>query len=454
MTRDSWSGRAGFILATIGSAVGIGSIWKFPYELGANGGSGFLLFYVLGLVAVVVPLMFAEFAIGQRGRADAAASLEAVAREAGASPRWRWAGAFGVLAGFLILSYYAVIGGWTLAYAARTAVQGLPAATAGAAQARFDAFLAEPWAMLGWHALFMAATAWVVARGVAGGIEAASKVLMPVLFALMAVLVTYAAVAGDLRATVAFLFEPRLDRIGPRTALEALGLGFFSIGVGLGLMITFAAYSTSRVGLVQVALVSVLADTAISLMAGFMVFPIVFAHGLDPASGPGLVFVTMPIAFARLPLGTAAAAGFFLLLGVAALASAISMLELVVALLVRVLGWPRPRTTLAAALACFALGVPTVLSFNLWADWHPLAFVPTFAKATFFDLIDELTSNAMLPLGGLAIAVFAGHVMTRQLLGDALGVRARGAKWLAFALRWLAPALIVLTALAPLLGVR
>ena len=202
------------------------------------------------------------------------------------------------------------------------------------------------------------------------------------------------------------------------------------------------------------ALGSVLADTAISLRVGFRVFPIVFAHGLDPASGPGLVFVTMPIAFARLPLGTAAASGFFLLLGVAALASAISMLELVVALLVRALRWPRPRATVLAALACFAAGVPTVLSFNVWADWHPLAFVPQFAKATCFDLIDELTSNAMLPLGGLAIAVFAGHVMSKQLLGDALGIRARGTAWLAFALRWLAPALIVLTALAPLLGAR
>src|SRR5690606_17772310 len=301
---EKWSGRIGFILATIGSAVGIGSIWKFPYEVGANGGSAFVLFYVLGLVLVVVPLMFAEFAIGRRGRADPAGSIAAVARAGGASGRWAAAGALGVLTGYLILSFYSVIGGWTLGYAVETALYGLPGADPQAVEARFDAFLASPWQMLGWHALFMATAAVVVVRGVEKGIEAAVKVLMPLLVALMLLLAAWSIVEGDLAATLRFLLQPDLQHLTARTALEALGLGFFSIGVGLGMMITYAAYSGAEVGLRQVAVVSVIADTLISLLAGLAVFPIVFAHGLDPASGPGLVFVTLPLAFAKMPFGT------------------------------------------------------------------------------------------------------------------------------------------------------
>ena len=247
----------------------------------------------------------------------------------------------GILTGFLILSFYAVIGGWTIAYAIETAVGGLPPRRPQAVQARYDALLASPLRMLAYHALFMAATAVIVARGIAGGIEAPCKVLMPLLTALMLLLAVYAIVEGDVAAHAALLFhlDPQRDR--PRVALDALGLGFFSIGVGLGLMITYAAYSGAEINLKEMAVASVVADTAISLLAGLAVFPIVFAYGLDPASGPGLVFVTLPLAFAQMPFGTLAAVAFFVLLFVAALASAISMLELVVALLMRRFGLRR-----------------------------------------------------------------------------------------------------------------
>ena len=448
---DTWSGRAGFILATVGSAVGIGSIWKFPYEVGANGGSTFVVFYVAGLVLIVVPLMLAEFAIGRRGRADPSGSIAAVASAERASRHWAMAGTLGVLTGFLILSFYSVIGGWTIGYAVETARHGLPGADAQAVRARFEIFLASPWEMLAWHGVFLSAAAAVVAQGVARGIEKASMVLMPLLVALMLALAAYSIVEGDLAATLRFLLEPDLSQLSARTALDALGLGFFSIGVGLGLMITYAAYSGAAIDLKQVAVVSVAADTLISLLAGLAVFPIVFAHGLDPASGPGLVFVTLPIAFARMPFGTLAAVAFFVLLFVAALASAISLLELMVALLMRRLGWRRPVATWAAAASTFVAGIATVLSFNVWANWHPLDGLGIASPATVFDLIDQLTSNLLLPLGGLAIASFAGWAVPARMLAEELRLGTRAARALRFALRYVAPIGIVAATLSSVL---
>jgi NSS family neurotransmitter:Na+ symporter len=449
---EKWSGRIGFILATIGSAVGIGSIWKFPYEVGANGGGTFVLLYVVGLMLVVAPLLMAELVLGRRGRADASGSIAAVAKAAGASRRWALAGALGVLTGFLILSFYSVIGGWTLGYAFETAVHGLPAAGAQAVQARYDAFLASPWRLLGWHAVFMAITAMVVARGVARGIEAAAMILMPLLVVLMGVLAAWSIAQGGLLETLRFLFEPDPQHLTPRTVLEALGLGFFSIGVGLGLMITYAAYSGAEISLKQVAITSVIADTLISLLAGLAVFPIVFAYGLDPASGPGLVFVTLPLAFARMPFGTLTACAFFVLVFVAALASAISLLELTVSWLMRRLRLRRVVAAWAAAGACFTAGIATVLSFNVWADWHPLAGLGVAPGATAFDLIDQLTSNLMLPLGGLAIALFAGWTVPRQMLAEELRLGPTGAAVLGAMLRYVVPAGIALVTLAPLLA--
>jgi neurotransmitter:Na+ symporter, NSS family len=423
---ETWSGRTGFILAAIGSAVGLGSIWKFPYEVGENGGAAFVLFYVAGLALVVVPLMLAEFAIGRRGRGDAATSIAVVAAAHGAARGWRWAGVLGVVAGALILSYYSVIGGWTIAYALDPARS-------------YDALLASPARMAAYHALFLAMAAAVVALGVGKGIEAASKVLMPLLLLLMVALGLYSMVYGDLGATLRFLFRVDAGGFTARAALEALGLGFFSIGVGFGVMITYAAYAGANLDLRQVALWSVAVDTAISLLAGFAVFPLVFANGLDPAGGPGLVFVTLPIAFSRMPFGGVAAVAFFTLLCVAALASAISMLELAVALLLRSSGWRRATAAAAAAGACFVVGLATVFSFNLWSHWQP----------TPFDLLDHLTSNVLLPVGGLALALFAGWALPKAVLQEELRSTRRGAALLRWLLRWLTPALIALAALAP-----
>ena len=450
-TSDNWASRSGFILATIGSAVGIGSIWKFPYEVGTNGGGAFVLVYALGLVFVVVPLMFAEFAVGRRGGADCASSIAKVASAERASARWQLVGWLGAATSFLILSFYSVIGGWTLAYATDTLLNGLPPPDPNSVRAQYDALLASPSRMLVFHALFMVPVALVVMRGVQHGIETAAKILTPLLALLMIGLALYSMIEGDARRALRFLFFPDFSQLTARGVLDALGLGFFSIGVGLGMMITYAAYSSPATNLKQVAIVSVIADSVISLLAGLAVFPIVFANGLDPASGPGLVFVSLPLAFANMPLGTAAAFAFFVLLFVAALSSAISMLESVVALMVHRWHWRRSRAALVAATTCFVTGIATVLSFNQWSAWYPLARFEGFATATVYDLIDHLTSNVLLPVGGLGIAVFAAWVASERLLREELQLRQRGAVVLRFLLRYLVPAAILGATLAPAL---
>ncbi len=306
------------------------------------------------------------------------------------------------------------------------------------------------WEIAAYHAAFMTGTAAIVARGISRGIEKAVTVLMPVLAALLIALAAYSALEGDLGAALDFLFRLNTQKLTLNAALEALGLGFFSIGVGMGLMITYAAYSGREIRLTGVVLISVLADTGISLLAGIAIFPIVFAHGLDTASGPGLVFITLPIAFAGMPLGTVAAIAFFSLLFVAALSSAISMLEVVVAMLVQRLGWTRLTISSLVATSCFLAGIATVLSFNVLAHWHPLAGLESFAGATLFDLLDHATSSLMqmLPLGGLALSLFAGWAIPEGVIGSALLLPRAPALALRFTLHYIAPCGIILTMLA------
>ena len=448
---ETWSGRRAFILAAIGSAVGLGSIWKFPYEVGSNGGAGFVLSYLAGLALVVVPLMLAEFAIGRRGGADAAASIAAVAHAHGRSRAWGGIGTLGAVTSWLVLSFYAVIGGWTLAYMLQTALLGLPGSTAAEVQETFDRLLASPGRLVAFQSLFLAAACVVVARGIRHGIETASNVLMPALVALMVVLCGYAIVQGDALAAARFMFRLDMAHFSMGTALEALGLGFFSIGVGMGVLITYAAYAEAKIDLAHAALVTVIADTSISFLAGFTVFPVVFASGLDPAGGPGLVFVTLPLAFADMPFGRGAAVAFFALLFVAALASAISMLEIGVEIVIRRLAWSRLRASITLTLACFVVGMGSVLSFNRWADWHPLSALPPFATATFFDLLDYGTSNILLPVAGFGLSVLAGWGIRQETFNAELRLSARTGAILMFTLRYVAPAGILGAVLAPML---
>jgi NSS family neurotransmitter:Na+ symporter len=447
--RDFWSGSTGFILATIGAAVGLGSIWKFPYEVGSNGGGTFILFYALGLAAIVFPLLLVELALGRRGRADAALAIAEVAASAGASRRWGLVGLLGTLTAFLILSFYSVIGGWAIAYAVETPTRGLAGLDAAAAKARFETLMASPVTMALYHFVYMGVVAAIVARGISRGIEEANKLLMPVLVVLILGLAAFSLLSGNVGAALRFLFQIDLHHFTLRTALDALGLGFFSIGVGLALLVTYAAYAGVEIDLRRVAIFTIVGDTVVSLAAGLAIFPIVFAEGLDPASGPGLMFVTLPLAFARIPGGEIAALAFFLLLVVAAVASGISLLEMTVAMLVR-RGWSRAVAATCAAAVCWVAGLATVLSFSHWSDWHPLASVPALAGATVFDLLDHATSNIMLPAGGLALALLAGWVLPARVLSEELGIAAGRARLLHAMLRWIVPVCIVAVTLLPL----
>ena len=453
MASDRWQSRAGFICSAMGSAIGLGSIWKFPYEVGANGGGGFIVFYLLGLGVIVFPLLLLEFAIGRQGGSHAIASLAAVATESRASSRWALVGLVGVVGSIVILSYYSVIGGWALAYVVDTVANGLPSGP-DLAQERLDGLLASPLRIAAYHVVFMGLTAVVVARGIANGIERASLYLMPILIVLVILLAAFSIVHGDLGAAARFLFGLDLDRLSPRVALEAIGLGFFSIGVGLAVMITYAAYADPAFDLRHVATITLVSDTAISLIAGLAVFPVVFEEGLNPASGPGLMYVTLPLAFARVPFGTVAATAFFILLSVAALSSAISLLEMPVALAHREFGWSRRRSAAGAAALCWTLGIPSVLSFNVWATWRPLAWLPGLSSLSVFDALDHLASNILLPLGGVALAVFGGWVVPPRLLADQLGLSGPGNRALVLLLRYAVPLGIAAASILPILFER
>lgn len=449
--RDHWSSRIGFILATISSAVGLGSIWKFPYELGTNGGGVFLLFYVLGLVLVVGPLMLAELTIGRRGNRDAALSMSILARANKAPPSWGLVGSLGVIISTVVLAYYSVIGGWALFYAVETASNGLAAGSPAAIGARFNSFLASSGQTLLFHTVFMFVIAVIVARGIAGGIEVAVKILMPVMVLLMIALASYSLIAGNAGAALRFMFVPDLSRLTETAALEALGLGFFSIGVGFATMMTYAAYADRSINLRQVAVVTLLGDTAISLLAGLAVFPLVFAHQLDPSSGPALVFVSLPLAFAGMPFGSVAAVAFFTCLAAAAIGSAISMLEMPVAFIGRKFALSRPWATVLAAILCWALGLLTVMSFSDWSTWKPLAGLKPFANASLFDVMDGVATNFLLPIAGVGISLFTGWILPPTTLSEELHLSRRAAYWLSWALKYAVPALILLAALRSLL---
>ncbi len=443
--QQTWSSRRGFILATIGSAIGIGSIWKFPYEVGANGGGSFVIVYLIGLAIVVIPLMLAELAIGRRGGGNAVASIAAVARAGGHSPLWRAIGGLGALAAFLILSYYSVIGGWTLISAWTTAIDGLPADGA-AASVRFADLRGSGVTQAGAQAAFLIIVAVVVSRGVQRGIEKSMTMLMPVLFVMLVALAILSSVVGDFTAALEFLFVPK--SISARAVLEALGLGFFSIGVGLGLMMTYAAHAADDMDLSQVTVVSVGADTFISLIAGLAVFPIVFAHGLNPASGPGLAFETLPIAFNDVPLGRIVAVGFYLLLFVAALGSSMAMLEGFATVTAGMFGWSQRRSVVLGTTACFVVGLATVFSFGRWSQDRPLGFIDRYRQATVYDILDDVTSNLLLPLGDLLIAVFAGWVASSAVLTNELRLGPRSSQLLRLSLRYVAPLVIVAVTVA------
>ncbi len=395
--RAHWDTRTGFILAAAGSAVGLGNIWRFPYLAGENGGGAFLILYLAIAFSLGVSVLLAELAIGRLAARNPIGALRAL--DGG---RWTIAAYFGAAAAFLVLSYYSVVGGWTIAYFVKAVTGALGGDSAASATRSFDALVggvAEP---VIYHGLFMALTAAIVLRGVSGGIEAANKWLMPALFLLLIALVLRAVTLPGAAAGLVFYLTPDFSKVTPGTVVDALSQAFFSLSVGLGAMITYGSYLDTRGGSLPRAACWIAGiDSAVAVLSGLLIFAAVFAFGQNPAAGPSLTFITLPTVFHQMPGGGVFAAAFFLLLAFAALTSAVSLLEVPVAYLVDEHRVPRGRAALLLGVAIFLVGIPSSLSLGPWRSY-------TFLGLDFMDLLDAVTVKVMMPLGSILLCLFVG----------------------------------------------
>ena len=434
-----WSGRFAFILAATGAAVGLGNIWKFPYIMGENGGGAFVLVYLLCIVLIGIPVMMSEVLIGRRGRQSPGLSVKTLAQEASASPRWQVAGWSGLLASYLILSFYAVVAGWALAYVMKTARGDFQGQSADLIGAQFGAHLADPWALMAWSAVILLVTVLVVGKGVHKGLEKAVNFLMPSLFVLLGIMAIYSATNGAFGEALAFMFTPDFSKLTINGVLLALGHAFFTLSLASGAMIIYGAYLPSNVSIAKTSVLIALVDTAVAMLAGLAIYPLVFQYGLTPAEGPGLIFVTLPIAFGSMPFGTFFGTLFFVMLVFAAFTSAIAMIESTVAWLVERKGLNRMVATAATGGSLWLLGLLTVFSFS-GASWATFE-LNIFGKpiTSFFEVVDYLTSSVMLPLGGLVVAIFTGWVMTKKVTEEELQTSGLVYGIWRFAIRWFTP---------------
>ena len=440
-----WSSRFAFILAATGSAVGLGNIWRFPYMLGNSGGSAFVLLYVLCALAMGIPVLMAEIMLGRRGRQSPVNTMRVLAEEEGLSSHWRWLGMMGMVAGFLIISYYSVIAGWTLAYIFRSGVGEFDGATPEQISKIFSDLVASPEQLLAWHTVFMVMCAVVISRGVRSGLEKAVKILMPALFLLLLVLLGYAMSTEKFLYAMKYLFIPDFSKLSEHFGtvfINASGHAFFSLSLGMGAIMIYGSYLPGKASITGATLLIATADTVAAILASMVIFPLVFTYNLEPASGPKLIFITLPIAFSQMPYGIFFGTLFFFLVMFAAWTSGISLLEPAVTWLVENKGISRHRATAFTAIIAWFLGLLTILSFNYWAfDFH---FAGMEKHNGFFDILDILTANFMLPFGGLLIITFATWKMARQSTREELNTRDYIYKIWRFTGRYITPVGIVL----------
>jgi NSS family neurotransmitter:Na+ symporter len=448
-----WSSRLAFILAAAGSAVGLGNVWKFPYITGENGGGAFVLVYLVCISIIGLPILAAEIMLGRRGKANPVQVFVKLGEEEKISTAWQGIGWMGLLCSFFILSFYSVVAGWALVYLWHSLtgqfalhegdVTGLAERIGGL----FDSLLANPALLLLGHTLVMIATAYIVARGIRGGVEKAVRIMVPGLLLIIIGLVIYAAVStGEFGTALAFMFNPDFSSLTWTGVLVALGHAFFTLSVGMCAMMAYGSFLDRSVNIGKAAFAIAGLDTLIALMAGLAIFPIVFAHDLMPGEGPGLVFVTLPIAFTEVPGGTFVSIFFFLFLAMAALTSSISMLEPLVEYMEYRCNWSRPRTALVTGVIIWILGIGCALAFNLWSGFTP------FGK-NLFDLFDWFTQSLLLPLGGMLIAIYAGWILSRRAIADEMegGTALTFSVWIVL-LRFVAPlaiALVLINTLFP-----
>jgi NSS family neurotransmitter:Na+ symporter len=434
--RTQWSTRLAFILAATGSAVGLGNIWKFPYITGENGGGAFVLLY-LGCIALIgIPLLMAEIMIGRRGKQSPPDAMKALAIEAGVSPRWQIVGWVGVITGFVLLSFYLVVAGWAVAYIFNAGGGAFAGASSDEIGGLFGSLVGDPLASTLWGSLVLAITATIVIKGVKQGLERAVTIMMPGLLLILLILVGYSMTTGQFGRGFEFMFSPDFSKLTGTSVLVALGHAFFSLSLAGGGMMTYGSYLPKTVSLGRTVLTIGLLDTLVALIAGLAIFPIVFANGLEPGAGPGLIFVTLPLAFGQMPFGQLVGVLFFIMLSFAALTSAISLLEPAVSWLTEKRGFSRLKAGLLTSAGIWLLSLGSVFSFNIWEE-HKL-----FGK-TFFDVLDYLTSGWIMPLSGLAMAVFTGWIMTKGATRDELGEGPGHRIW-HFLIRYIVPVGILL----------
>ena len=387
--REQWGSSLGFIMAAAGSQIGLGNLWKFPYLAGSNGGGAFVFVYLIIVLLIGFTLMLGEVIIGRHTQLGSVGAYKML------SKRWTWLGALGVLAGFLILSFYSVVGGWVINYMVKSVTGLLNVAD-------FGAFITSPVEPLIYHAIFMLVNLVIVMAGISGGIEKASKVMMPALFIMTIIVMVRSLTLEGAMEGVRFLLAPDFSVIDGSVILAALGQVFFSLSLGMGCMITYGSYLGKDENLVKSSLTTPLLDTAIAILAGLTILPAVFAFGFDPSEGPGLLFVTLPSVFSKMPLGNFFAFIFFALVFFAALTSAISLLEVTVAYMVDEFNWNRKKATYLMTTIIFLVGAAASLGLGMWDH------ITILPGKDIFDSLDFTASNILLPLGGMLMCIFIG----------------------------------------------
>ncbi|WP_120994078.1 sodium-dependent transporter [Stutzerimonas urumqiensis] len=435
--KNLWLSRWGFVLAATGSAVGLGNIWKFPYITGEYGGGAFVLMYLACILAIGIPVMITEIALGRRGRGSPLDAIGRVVRENNGNPAWKAVGGMAMLAGFMILCFYVVVAGWAFAYTWKMLDGSLAAPSVEALGAVFESHNANPWALGGWSVLVALLTLLIVGKGVQAGVERAFRWMMPGLAVMLLVLVGYSFSNGSFGEGVAFLFTFDASKLSGEALLAALGHAFFTLSLASGAILTYGSYIPDGQSIARTTFIVAIADTCVALLAGLAIFPVIFANGMDPSAGPGLIFMSLPLAFQQMPFGTAFGVLFFAMVSVAALTSAISMIEAVVAYLNEKHGLSRPRGAALAGAVLLVISLLAMLSFNVGADWKLFGM-------TLFDGLDYLTSRWMMPLGGILMAILAGYCLRDGIMRDELGLSAGGyALWL-FMVRYVSPVMIML----------
>ncbi len=446
-SRVHWSSRTAFLLAAVGCAVGLGNIWLFPYQAGANGGGAFVLIYLAAIFVLALPVLLAEMMLGRRAAAAPPKGLAIVAKESGHSENWRWMGI--LLGGFgaiVALGFYCVVGGWTLAYAFKAAAGQLQQLDAASSTQLFRDLSATPGSLLPWFVAFTLLTVYISSRGLHAGIEKAVKFMMPTLFVMLVAMVIYSSVVGDFGKAIHFLFAPDFSKITSEVVLAAFGTAFFSVSVGITNMMAYGSYIDRDTNLPQSATIVVIADTTVAMLAGLAIFPIVFMAGLEPAGGGGLAFESLPIAFGQIPGGLVFGTLFFVLLFFAALTSSIGMLEPPVSWLTDSFNFSRRKAALTAGTVAFALSLMAALSFNVLSDFQPLGNLAIFEGKIIFEVFVYIVTQVIMPAGGILVTIFAGWIVKRQFSADEMygGDEPLTYKVWLFIVRFVAPILLTL----------